>query len=57
MVQLRRFESKLTSFKLPYISNLESPMLWWESIKTQPQHLAELACQIFFINPTQANYE
>ena len=57
MAQLRRFESKLTPFELPYVSNLESPKLWWGSIKTQPRHLAELAYRIFSINPTQANCE
>jgi hypothetical protein len=57
MAQLRRFESRITPFELPYTPNLESPKLWWGSIKTQPRHLAELACRIFSINPTQANCE
>lgn len=57
MAQLRRFESKLSPFELPYVPNLESPKLWWGSIKAQPRHLAELAYRIFSINPTQANCE
>ncbi|RIA96089.1 hypothetical protein C1645_815928 [Glomus cerebriforme] len=52
-----QFESKLAPFNLSFISNLEFPKLWWKSIKSQLQHLAELACQIFSINPTQVNCE
>ncbi|CAG8755942.1 ribonuclease H-like domain-containing protein [Rhizophagus irregularis DAOM 181602=DAOM 197198] len=57
IAQLRRFELKLAPFDLPYISGLESPNVWWKLIKIQPRHLPELACQIFSINPTQANCE
>lgn len=57
IAQLRRFELRLAPFDLPYIPGLESPKVWWKLIKIQPRHLPELACQIFSINPTQANCE
>ncbi|GET00860.1 ribonuclease H-like domain-containing protein [Rhizophagus clarus] len=57
IAQLRRFELRLAPFDLPYSPGLESPKVWWKLIKMQPRHLAELACRIFSINPTQANCE
>ncbi|GES99151.1 ribonuclease H-like domain-containing protein [Rhizophagus clarus] len=57
IAQLRRFELRLAPFDLPYSPGLESPKVWWKLIKMQPRHLAELAYQIFSINPTQANCE
>jgi len=54
---MRRFEARLPPFNLPYISGIDTPKIWWGSFKSQPRHLAELACRIFSINPTQASCE
>ncbi|CAG8828970.1 36865_t:CDS:2, partial [Gigaspora margarita] len=55
VAQMRRFEVRLPPFNLPYVSGIDTPKIWWGSFKNQPRHLAELACRIFSINPTQAN--
>src|SRR6185312_14072934 len=36
---------------------MDTPILWWGSIKTKPRHLAELACRLFSILPSQASCE
>jgi len=54
---MRRFEARLPPFNLPYVSGIDTPKIWWGSFKSQPRHLAELACRIFSINPTQASCE
>jgi hypothetical protein len=57
MTQLCQFESRLPPYEFSYIPSIKHSKIWWESIKIQPRHLAELACRIFSINPTQANCE
>ncbi|CAG8708030.1 33741_t:CDS:10 [Gigaspora margarita] len=53
---IQRFEAKIPPFDLPYVSDKDTPKIWWGSFKKQ-SHLPELALRIFFINPTQANCE
>ena len=53
--QLRRFEARLAPFDLPYTIGVDTPSIWWGSIRTRPRHLAELADRIFSINPSQAS--
>ena len=36
---------------------MDTPILWWGSIKNKPRHLAELACRLFSISPSQASCE
>ena len=55
--QLRRFEAKLPPYDLPYVEKLDTPELWWSSIKIKPNHLSELAIRLFGITPTQSNCE
>jgi hypothetical protein len=55
--QLRRFEARLAPFDLPYTTGIDTPSIWWGSIRTKPRRLAELADRIFSINPSQASCE
>ena len=50
--QLRRFETNLPPYDLPYIEKFDTPELWWGSIKTIPNHLPELAIRLFGIIPS-----
>ncbi|RHZ81505.1 hypothetical protein Glove_120g3 [Diversispora epigaea] len=51
--QLRRYEAKLNPFDLTYIE-IDTPQVWWGSIKKKPQHLVQLAIRLFSITPSQA---
>jgi len=44
----------LVPFDLLYTTGINTPSIWWGSIRTKPRRLAELADHIFFINPSQA---
>jgi hypothetical protein len=55
--QLRRFEGRLAPFDLPYTIGIDTPSIWWGSIRQKPRRLAELACHVFSINPSQASCE
>ncbi|RHZ62888.1 hypothetical protein Glove_334g4 [Diversispora epigaea] len=52
--QLRRYEAKLNPFDLIYIE-IDTPQVWWGSIKKKPQHLVQLAIRLFSITPSQAS--
>ena len=47
----------MAPYDLPYIENINTPELWWGSIKNNPRHLAELALQLFGIIPSQSSCE
>ncbi|CAG8733847.1 36295_t:CDS:2 [Gigaspora margarita] len=49
------YDANKKPFDLSYVQGLDTPMLWWESIKSQPNHLSELAQRLFSISPSQAN--
>ncbi|RHZ62588.1 hypothetical protein Glove_339g12 [Diversispora epigaea] len=51
--QLRRYEAKLNPFDLTY-TEIDTPQVWWGSIKKKPQHLVQLAIRLFSITPSQA---
>ncbi|CAG8706110.1 11798_t:CDS:2, partial [Funneliformis mosseae] len=51
------YDAKKKPFDLPYVQSLDTPILWWGSIKSQPRHLPELAFQLFSISPSQASCE
>ena len=53
--QLRRFEAHLAPYDLPYVENMDTPELWWGSIKSNSYHLAELALRLFGIIPSQSS--
>ncbi|CAJ0890690.1 4130_t:CDS:2, partial [Entrophospora sp. SA101] len=36
---------------------MDTPELWWGSIKNKPSHLSEIAIRLFGITPTQSNSE
>lgn len=36
IAQLRCFEAQLPPFDLPYVSNIDTPKIWWSSFKNQP---------------------
>ena len=42
---------------MPYELNLDTPELWWGSIRTKPHHLRNLALRLFGITPSQASCE
>ncbi|RHZ88171.1 hypothetical protein Glove_26g327 [Diversispora epigaea] len=54
--QLRRYEAKLNPFDLTY-TEIDTPQVWWGSIKKKPQHLVQLAIRLFSITPSQASCE
>ena len=54
---MRRFEAHLAPYDLPYIENMDTPELWWGSIKHNSYHLAELALRLFGIIPSQSSCE
>ncbi|CAJ0896418.1 16393_t:CDS:2, partial [Entrophospora sp. SA101] len=49
------FEAKLSPYDLPYVEEMDTPELWWGSIKNKPSHLSEIAIRLFGITPTQSN--
>ena len=55
--EFRHYDAKKKPFDLPYVQGLDTPMLWWGSIKSQPHHLSELAHRLFSIFPSQASCE
>ncbi|CAJ0760890.1 580_t:CDS:2, partial [Entrophospora sp. SA101] len=50
-------ETKLSPYDLPYVEEMDTPELWWGSIKNKPSHLSEIAIRLFGITPTQSNSE
>ena len=54
--QLRLYEANLEPFEFPY-TEIDSPQIWWGSIRRRPQHLVQLATRLFSITPSQASCE
>lgn len=53
--QFRYYDANKKPFDLPYVQGLDTPMLWWGSIKNNC--LSKLAQRLFSISPSQANCE
>ncbi|PKB96872.1 hypothetical protein RhiirA5_385041 [Rhizophagus irregularis] len=57
LTQFRHFDQKLKPYDLDYVLNLDTPELWWSSIRLKKCYIRDLALQLFGISPSQAGCE
>ncbi|EXX77286.1 hypothetical protein RirG_025190 [Rhizophagus irregularis DAOM 197198w] len=57
LTQFRKYDQKLKPYDLSYDKNMDTPELWWGSIRSKPYYLRDLALRLFGIAVSQAGCE
>ncbi|POG72416.1 ribonuclease H-like domain-containing protein [Rhizophagus irregularis DAOM 181602=DAOM 197198] len=57
LTQFRKYDQKLKPYDLSYDKNMDTPELWWSSIRSKPYYLRDLALRLFCIAVSQAGCE
>ncbi|CAG8485394.1 15373_t:CDS:2 [Rhizophagus irregularis] len=57
LTQFQKYDQKLKPYDLSYEKNMDMPELWWDSIRSKPYHLRNLALRLFGIAVLQTGCE